>query len=95
MTIKTTIDDVLDGGPLGGDTIITGYIVQKSRDAAPERSTRVILRKQTRNERIYSRPRVTQVTAFRWYARAYLSGNEGPNFEKSLADLEVILNGER
>ncbi len=95
MTIRTAIDDVLAGGPLGADSMINGYIVQKRRDAMPERSIRVILRRQARNDRIYSRQRVTQVTAFRWYERAYLSGKEDwRNSEKSLADLEAILRGE-
>ncbi len=95
VMIRTTVDDVLAGGPLGANSMISGYIAQKKRDTMPERSTRVILRRQNRNDRIYSRQRVTQVTAFRWYERAYLSGKEDWwKSEKSLADLEVILRGE-
>jgi len=116
--ITTTIDHVLAGGPLGGLSIINGYITQKAREArmitnvedsddmivgiltaSGKRASsgvwkRVILRTLNVRDRVYKRPRTTQVTAFRWYERAYLSGKESwRNSEKSLADLELILNG--
>jgi len=84
--IRTPMDDVLAGGKLGGNFIINAYGVLHGQQ----------LLLNPNHERQYRRQRVTQVTAFRWYERAYLSGKEDwRNSEKSLADLEVILSGDR
>jgi hypothetical protein len=84
--IRTPIEDVLAGGKLSGDFIVGVYVAGHSGE-------QLLLNKN--HVREYKRPRVTQITAFRWYERAYLSGKEDwRNSEKSLADLEVILRGE-